>query len=155
MRHMEIVARVPDRTPEDVFPILCDYRRWPELSDAVRSVNVLEEDAQRSVTEWEVNFNRGVMRWTEEDRFDPATCTIHFKQTVGEPDYFAGEWVVTSGDGGSVVRFTADLDLGIPGLSDMLEPIAEQALRSNVRSILSGLFQVAVELEPVGTAAAG
>ncbi|MBV9279123.1 MAG: SRPBCC family protein [Chloroflexi bacterium] len=152
MRHMEIVARVPGRTPDEVYPVLCDYRRWPELSDAVRSVKVLEEEDRRSVTEWEVNFNRGIMRWTEEDRFDPNAKTIHFVQTAGEPDHFAGDWVVTGLDGDSVVRFTADLDLGIPGLSDMLEPIAEQALRSNVRSILSGLFKIPIELEPVASA---
>jgi ribosome-associated toxin RatA of RatAB toxin-antitoxin module len=149
---MEIVAKVPNRTPDEVYPILCDYRKWPELSDAVRSVNVLEEGEQRSVTEWEVNFNRGIMRWTEEDHFDPIARTIRFEQTVGEPDHFTGEWIVSAGDGGTVVEFKADLDLGIPGLSDMLEPIAEQALRVNVRSILSGLFQVAVDLEPVGPA---
>jgi len=149
---MEIVAKVPDKTPEEVFPVLCDYRRWPELSDAVRSVKILEEDEKRTLSEWEVNFNRGIMRWTEEDRFDRDAKTIHFDQTEGEPDHFSGDWVVTSADGGSIVRFTADLDLGIPGLNDMLEPIAEQALRSNMRSILGGLFQVAVELEPVGQA---
>jgi len=152
MRHIEIVAKVPDHPPEEVYPLLCDYRKWPELSDAVRSVKILEEGGNRALTEWEVNFNRGIMRWTEEDRFQPGARSIVFNQTVGEPDHFAGEWAVTDADGGSVVKFSADLDLGIPGLNDMLEPIAEQALRSNLRSILSGLFKVPVELEPVGQA---
>ena len=150
MRHIEIVATVPGHMPDEVFPALCDYRRWPEMTDAIKSVKILEEEGNRTVSEWEASFNRGLLKWTEVDYFHPDTHTINFDQTGGDIDTFKGDWTVESMDGGSMVRFVADLDLGIPGLNDMLEPIAEQALRSNVRSILSGLFAVPVELEPVG-----
>jgi hypothetical protein len=36
--------------------------------------------------------------------------------------------------------------MGIPGLADILEPIAEQALRDNARSIIAGLLP-AVQLQ--------
>jgi coenzyme Q-binding protein COQ10 len=149
MRHMDIVAIVPGKTPDEVYPILCDFERYPELSDAVRSVEVIEKSDERTVSRWEVNFNRGILRWTEEDTLDPVAHTIYFRQIEGDSDHFEGRWVVRGEDGGSEVEFTADLDLGIPGLSEMLEPIAEQALRANVRSILTGLLGVPIELKPV------
>jgi len=37
------------------------------------------------------------------------------------------------------------MDLGIPGIGDMLEPIAEQALGENIRAILTGLVGNTIE----------
>jgi hypothetical protein len=54
---------------------------------------------------------------------------------------------------GCLIRFTARVDLGLPGLADLLEPIAEQALATNIRSILRGLLGEPLDFLPPGAAA--
>src|SRR5215470_12497726 len=108
MRHVEILAQVSDRSASTIYPLLCDFKRYPGYSDAVRSVGITAVRDNQVVTDWEVNFS--------------------------------GEWMVRDTDSACQIRFIAHFDLGLPGLSDILEPIAEQALRTNIQSILTGLL---------------
>lgn len=140
MRSVEVRARVTGRSAAEIYPILCDFERYPEHCDAVRSVTTDRREANRVISSWEVNFQRGILRWTEEDRFDPSALTIQFHQVEGDVDHFAGQWVLSDTDTGCAIYFQAGLDLGIPTLSDLLEPIAERALKENVCSILTGLL---------------
>jgi ribosome-associated toxin RatA of RatAB toxin-antitoxin module len=122
-----------------VYRTLTDFARYPELSPAVRSVTVTEVDDVTSVSSWEVTFRAGILRWTEQDRFDRAAHTITFAQTEGDIPVFDGSWRCADVPGGSDVVFTARLDLGIPSLADALEPIAVRALVDNTVSIVTGL----------------
>ena len=145
MRHMEVIAKVPNSTAALIYPILCDFEQYPKYSDAVRTVSTSIVDGERTISSWEVNFQQGILRWTEEDSFSPEAYTIHFQQIEGDVDDFYGEWTLRDVDEGCLMRFTADFDLGIPSLSDILEPIAKQALRDNICSILKGLLGESVE----------
>jgi hypothetical protein len=40
---------------------------------------------------------------------------------------------------GTNIEFAAELDVGMPRLADMLDPVVESALRANITSILVGL----------------
>jgi hypothetical protein len=96
---------------------------------------------------WEVAFRSGLLRWTEEDTMSPATGTITFKQIEGDVDQFEGSWEVRpSGDGGAHVRFAASIDMGIPTLADVLEPIASRTLLDNTLAIMHGMFGPDVQL---------
>ena len=44
------------------------------------------------------------------------------------------------------MRFAARIDMGIPTLADVLEPIASRTLLDNTLAILQGMFGPAVEL---------
>src|SRR5262249_25557372 len=90
----------------------------------------------------EVDFHGGIMRWKEEDDFVPAEHAIRFRQLEGDLNEFSGEWRLNPDGNGCRIDFRADFDLGLAGLSGMLEPIATAALRENVRGILSGLLGV-------------
>ena len=149
MRHVEILARAPGRTAAEMYRILSEFERYPEYASVVRSVDVERAADGRVTSTWEVEFRDGVLKWTEEDTFFPDTSTLAFKQIAGDVDDFAGQWVVRDDDGGCLIRFVADLDLGIPGLGDMLEPIAQQVLEENIRAIVAGLVGAGVEFIPV------
>ena len=45
-----------------------------------------------------------------------------------------------------LLRFAASFDMGIPALSSIIDPIAEQALRENIVAIIKGLFGLNVEI---------
>lgn len=143
MKHVEVLAQVDGYNVTDAYERLSDFQRYPEFSDAVRAVTLLETRPDYTLSSWEANFRQGILQWVEEDTFDRAHTTIHFNQTEGDVDYFAGTWRVIgqeTTENGCQIHFTAAIDLGIPTMADILEPIAERALRENIRSIIAGLF---------------
>jgi hypothetical protein len=57
---------------------------------------------------------------------------------------FTGSWAIEPDGEGSIVRFQASFDLGMPSLAPMIDPIAQRTLADNVRAILGGLLGPAV-----------
>jgi len=157
MKHVEILAQVNGYSVTDAYERISDFPRYPDFSEAVRAVTLLEARSDYTLSSWEANFRQGILQWVEEDSFDRANHTIHFTQTEGDVDYFAGDWRVIPLEperAGSLrhgdeqacqIHFSAAIDLGIPTMADILEPIAERALRENIRSIIAGLFPNAVQ----------
>jgi ribosome-associated toxin RatA of RatAB toxin-antitoxin module len=157
MRTVHLQLNVPHKPASHVYQTLADFERYPELSDAVRSVAVTEVSENLAVSQWEVTFRAGLLRWTEEDTFDPDALTITFRQIEGDAAVFDGSWQCVDTAQGSEIVFSARLDMGIPSLADALEPIAARTLIDNIVSIVRGLVgsaelgasEVAV---PVGSA---
>jgi uncharacterized membrane protein len=139
MRTVRLRLHVPDKPASEVYQTLADFERYPELSDAVQSVAVTEVSENHAVSQWEVTFRAGLLRWTEEDTFDPGALTITFRQLDGDIAVFDGSWRCIDAAPGSEVLFTARLDMGIPSLADALEPIAARTLTGNIVSIVRGL----------------
>jgi hypothetical protein len=154
MRTVVLRLQVPDKPASEVYQTLADFERYPELSEAVQSVAVTEVSENRSVSRWEVTFRAGLLRWTEEDTFDPAALSITFRQLEGDIAVFDGSWQCFDRQGfdrqgfdrqgseaapGSEIVFAARLDMGIPSLADALEPIAVRTLIDNTVLIVRGL----------------
>ena len=139
MRLVRLRLHVPGKAASDVYRTLADFERYPELGDAVRSVTVIEVSENRTVSHWEVTFRAGLLRWTEEDTFDPGALSITFRQLEGDAAVFDGSWQCLDAAPGSEIMFSARLDMGIPSLADALEPIAARTLIDNIVSIVRGL----------------
>jgi ribosome-associated toxin RatA of RatAB toxin-antitoxin module len=157
MRTVRLRLHVPHKSATDVYATLANFELYPTLCDAVQKVAVTEVSENAAVSQWEVTFRAGLLRWTEEDTFDPGTLTIAFRQLEGDIAVFDGSWQCVEAEQGSEVLFSARLDLGIPGLADALEPIAARTLVANIISIVRGLVGgaeiVASDVEvPVGSA---
>ena len=157
MRLVHLRLHVPDKPASEVYATLADFERYPDLSDAVRSVAVTEVSQNVTVSQWEVTFRAGLLRWTEEDTFDPGALTITFRQLEGDAAVFDGSWQCLDAGPGSEIIFAARLDMGIPSLADALEPIAARTLIANIISIVQGLVGsaelIASDTEvPVGSA---
>jgi ribosome-associated toxin RatA of RatAB toxin-antitoxin module len=140
MRTARLRLHVPRRSAGDVYATLADFERYPQLSDAVRDVTVTEVSENRAVSRWEVTFRAGLLRWTEEDTFDPGALRITFRQLDGDIAVFDGSWQCLSSAPGTEILFAARLDMGIPSLADALEPIAVRTLTDNIVSIVRALF---------------
>jgi ribosome-associated toxin RatA of RatAB toxin-antitoxin module len=157
MRTIRLRLHVPHKSASDVYTTLANFELYPTLCDAVQNVVVTKVSGNVTVSQWEVTFRAGLLRWTEEDTFDPGTLTIEFRQLEGDIAVFDGSWQCVEAVPGSEVLFSARLDLGIPSLADALEPIAVRTLIANIISIVRGLFGsaelVASDTEvPVGSA---
>ena len=143
---------------DEAYRRLIEFEKYPQLTASVRSVQV-ERSAVDDVlvSSWAVDFRGGILHWTERDTLDRAARVLAFEQIVGDLELFAGRWqVVEAADDRCTVRFDADLDMGIPSLAAIIDPIATAALRDNVLMILSGLLGElrSTSGEPVGVAAA-
>jgi len=149
VRSVRLHLTVPSCTAAEAYSRIADFGRYPELSPAVRSVDVTESTELSRVSRWEVNFRRGVLRWVEEDIFDAEQHQIHFRQLEGDVAVFDGSWTCADVDGDTLVTFAARLDMGIPSLADALEPIAVRTLVDNTVSIVSGLFGGTVRVDSV------
>jgi len=157
MRTIRLRLHVPHKSASDMYTTLANFELYPTLCDAVQNVVVTEVSGNVTVSQWEVTFRAGLLRWTEQDTFDPGSLTIEFRQLEGDIAVFDGSWQCVEAVPGSEVLFSARLDLGIPSLADALEPIAVRTLIANIISIVRGLFGsaelVASDTEvPVGSA---
>ena len=139
MRTVRLRLHVPHKPASDVYATLADFERYPELCAAVQSVAVIADSENRTTSRWEVTFRAGLLRWTEEDVFDPGALSITFQQLEGDIAIFDGSWKCIDTAQGSEILFSARLDMGIPSLADALEPIAVRTLIDNIASIVRGL----------------
>ncbi len=146
MRHFELVAAVPSCTAAEAYLMMCNFKEYAQYSQAVRAMDILEEEENRVVLSWEVYFRGGIFRWTEEDLLFPDTYSCQFNQVDGDADYFAGGWDIQDAATGCQIRFSFDFDMGIPSLSSIIDPIAERALRENIESTLFGLLPKPIEI---------
>ena len=144
MRIVELVIEVPGRTATEVYDALADFERYPDLAEAVNSVDVTRVAENLTRSSWEVKFRNGLLRWVEEDTFDPAARTIAFRQLEGDVAVFDGSWRCLNHGADARIAFQARLDMGIPSLADALEPIAARTLVENTVDIVSGLLDGAV-----------
>ena len=152
---VEVLAKAPGWTTAQFYPMLCDFERYSEHCAAVRSIRVTTADDGKRCSNWEVNFQWGVLRWTQEDRFNPETHSIDFQRIEGDLDTFAGQWALHDTASECLIRFTAHFDMGISGLKKMIEPMVEQALRDAIESILTSLLREPVQfIHPATTARA-
>jgi ribosome-associated toxin RatA of RatAB toxin-antitoxin module len=149
VRSVQLDLTIPSRSAVDVYATLADFARYPEFSPAVRSVTVTDVGDQTTVSRWEVTFRAGLLRWVEEDRFNPAMQRIDFHQIEGDVAIFDGSWTCTDTTDGTRITFAARLDMGIPSLADALEPIAVRTLVDNTVAIVSGLLGDGVRVDDV------
>ncbi|MCW7944583.1 hypothetical protein AAW14_21870 [Streptomyces hygroscopicus] len=152
MRNVRMAGTAPGRNAAELYPVICDFPRYPELTDAVLRVAVEDLGNGRTGCSWEVKFRRGVLKWTEEDRFDAARHRVDFSLKEGDLDHLVGHWMLHDVGPDCRIHFSCDFDMGIPTLADVIEPIAEQTLRDHVAIVLRGLVgEVVLDApEPVG-----
>jgi len=141
MRHVTVRLTAHDVDPETAYQRIRDFRRYPDVTETVREVVVHPpHDDGTVVSDWTVRFRNGLMRWTERDAFFPETRTIGFTQLSGDFEVFEGTWQCSSDPDGTAVTFDAVFDLGIPTLAELLDPVADSTLRTNIERILRGLL---------------
>jgi ribosome-associated toxin RatA of RatAB toxin-antitoxin module len=147
VRHLAIIATVERHSAADVFPLLREMERYPKYSGIVLSLTVAGSADGSSVSTWTVQFGQGVATWSQRDDFDAPNNTIRFTRLSGDIENFTGSWVLSDNEAGCTIQFTADFDIGVPGLSEIIEPMVETMLRENITAILTGLFGDQVTIE--------
>jgi ribosome-associated toxin RatA of RatAB toxin-antitoxin module len=141
MRTVKLDAVVRDCVAADVFDNVMQFERFPVLAPHVQSTTVTAgPPARTGRSSWELHFRSGLLRWTEDDVFDPDRLRTTFEQTTGDFDEFTGSWQLTQDGPDTRVEFRADFDFGIASLAGILDPIAERVITETVAWVLVGMF---------------
>jgi len=131
VRSTELKGRVAGLGAQEVFERLGKFE--------------LHSDELTMHSSWDVDFRGGSMRWTEKDVLDPEAGTITFSLVKGNLREFSGTWSVTEVDGGAEIIFAVRFAIGMPSMASFIDPVAEDAIRENLGSVLAGLFGDAYE----------
>jgi ribosome-associated toxin RatA of RatAB toxin-antitoxin module len=124
-------------TPQACFDALTDYERLPEWQGAVRSVTVLEHDAQGrgSVVEYEVDARLKTVRYRLRQIYD-APHRLASEYLGGDFRDFAGEWrFAAAANGGTRVELDLRIDPGrfVPG--PLRSAIADAVMRRALQDL--------------------
>lgn len=130
---------------DDVWGWINDIERHPSLMEPVISVEVLERSADHRIAAWEVELKGCVMRWVEREDLHPDRHRIDYHQIDGDLQTFAGFWqLAPANPSATTATLSVEFEIGTPMLSEMLNPVAERAIRENSRSMLRALAAHAV-----------
>jgi len=140
------VEKVMPAPVERVWELIVDVEAYPQLMQHVRSVEVLESEPNYRKLAWEVELKGCVMRWSEHEDSDAERYRIDYRQAEGDLAEFSGFWqLYPLTDDSCRVVMAVNFDIGMPTLSEMLDPVAEQAIRENSLSMLQSIASHAAQ----------
>lgn len=130
--------QIPDVAIEHVWAVVCDFERHPEYMRDVLEVRYLERGQDTALSAWRIMLNGSELSWQERDVFT-APHRIDFDQIDGDLEVFRGSWVLTQVGSAVEVRLEIEFDIGIPSLTEVLDPLGIQAIQANSRSMLTAI----------------
>ena len=123
-----------------VWEVVNDVEAYPRLMEHVHELRIVERGDNYRLLEWVVELKGCVMRWIEREDLQPDRYRIEYRQIEGELAEFDGFWQLEPrGDSMTNVILTVHFEIGIPMLAEMLNPVAERAIRDNSRNMLLSL----------------
>jgi len=140
------VAEIIPAPVERVWDVVNDVESYPRLMEHVQTLQVLERGPAYRLTEWVCDLKGCVMRWVEREEFDHDNYRVDYHQLEGDLAAFEGFWQLEPvSDSATRVTLSVLFDIGIPMLSEMLNPVAERAVRDNSRNMLLSISSEAVQ----------
>jgi len=140
------VAEVIPAPVQRVWDVVNDVESYPRLMEHVQTLQVLERGPAYRLTEWVCDLKGCVMRWVEREEFDRDHYRVEYHQLEGDLAAFEGFWQLEPlSDSSTRVTLSVLFDIGIPMLSEMLNPVAERAVRDNSRNMLLSISSEAVQ----------
>jgi ribosome-associated toxin RatA of RatAB toxin-antitoxin module len=123
-----------------VWNLIKDKESYSSYMDPVRSVEIIESNDEFMIAEWDVLLKGSVLKWREKDIHIEDKYRIEFEQIEGDLESFEGYWQLAQISENEVLAtLIIDFEIGIPMLRDMLDPVAERALRENAMTMLRSL----------------
>lgn len=123
-----------------VWAVVNDVEAYPGLMEHVLSLKVLERGPNYRHTAWEVDLRGCIMHWVEREEIDAARYRIDYHQIEGDLAEFDGYWQLEPlTDATCRAVLSVRFDIGIPMLSEMINPIAERAIRDNSLKMLMSI----------------
>jgi ribosome-associated toxin RatA of RatAB toxin-antitoxin module len=144
------VTEIMPAPVQRLWDVIGNVEAYPNLMSHVRSLKVLEAGPGYRITAWEVDCKGFIMRWTEREESDRERLRIDYRQIEGDMSLFEGFWQLRAlGADVSEVTLSVQFEIGVPMLSEMLDPFAERAIRENSRKMLESIASALVSTQDV------
>jgi hypothetical protein len=140
LQHVEVTGVHADVSADDAFGVLRELDRHVREGEVILSLRLEDEVGGTRVSHWETRFRNGILRWTQRDVLDPDARTMTFALSEGDAETLEGQWRIEPAEVGCLIHFACDFDLGIPSLSEFLDPVAVRLLRETVEAQLTDIF---------------
>ena len=116
----------------------------PHLPDA-REITALEKSPTRCVTKFVfVALGKKIM-YTEEEDWDDATYSNHFKQRDGDFDKYEGQYLYKEVPDGTEFSIVLDWELNLPLIGALLNKMLAKILENQVVALTRGVKDVCLE----------
>ena len=90
------------------------------------------ERAQQFAGLWSVAIK---IRWRQEDLWDDASHTCHFKQLAGDYDKFGGTWIFKAENGGCRLDTALDYEYNVPTLGPLVKKVIFNLVVKNLEGM--------------------
>jgi hypothetical protein len=139
-QHVEITVIQAGVSAAEGLTVLRELDKHIRGDGVIISLQVepLPDGSRRSV--WESRVRNGIIRWTERDVFDEEQCAMHFELIEGDLEMLQGRWQLDDVPEGCRIKFTCEFDIGIPSLSEFIDPLAKRILRETILGQLREIF---------------
>ena len=130
--------------PGDLFLALLDLESLPARVGEVERLTIeraeeLEGNRLKRVVIWEVRLRGALLRWTESSVAHRDRLLVEFHQVEGDLSSFDGRWWIEPRPTGCRATLEAEVDIGVPLLAPMLNPVAVHSLQTNFCSMVADL----------------
>ena len=143
LQHVEVTGVHQGVPADEAFDVLRELDQHVREGEVIISLRLEEEAGGTRVSHWETRFRNGILRWTQRDVLDPEARTMTFALSEGDAETLEGQWRIEPAEtpqAGCLIHFACDFDLGIPSLSEFLDPVAVRLLRETVEAQLTDIF---------------
>jgi ribosome-associated toxin RatA of RatAB toxin-antitoxin module len=146
---VEVVEVMP-ASIHRAWDVINDVESYSRLMNHVKSVTVKERGPNYRLAEWQIDLKGCVMRWVEREEIYPDRYRIEYRAVKGDLAEFDGYWQLEplTNDTCRAVH-SVRFEIGIPMLSQILNPVAERAIRENTHNMLVSLGSQAAQKEIV------
>jgi hypothetical protein len=130
------MTQIDGRSADETWAIVKDAQSFALSAGHVVAVRpVLNGSKERRSTEWTVLLNGSEVTWVQDEAAGPG-YQLRFEQTAGDLEELTGEWSVTETPAGVRVALGIAFELGIDGLTPLLEPIWAQSFQAHADALL-------------------
>lgn len=123
------------------YAVARDNRSFPDYMEDVKSINVLEDDGKRVVSEYVgvVSAFNIKVRWTQEDVWDHENHSCVFRQLKGDYDRMDGVWTFETEGDGTLFKSVLHYDYVVPGLGPLVGKVIHGLVVKNMDAMLGAI----------------
>jgi ribosome-associated toxin RatA of RatAB toxin-antitoxin module len=122
---------------DTVYAIAKDSESYPKYMKEVQSVTPVEREESRLLADWVgivPTFGLKV-RWRQEELWDDATHSSHFRQLTGDYDRLEGDWTFREENGGTRFDQRLDYEYNVPTLGPLVKKVIHGIVVKNLDAI--------------------
>jgi hypothetical protein len=147
MKTIELAVRTT-ADPDSVLACVMRAEQFSAVSpDLILVTPVADDPPERK---WIVRFRDNAFWWTERVDHEPWHDRVEFTATGGDFRRLWGSWQAEATFGGTILRFVAQVDLGVPIFDRIVEPLFARVLAGALTDALSELLPDAEVLPTAG-----